>query len=268
MLFIGCPNLVSSSNRTLASSCIISGEKAAALSQLPPIWQAIAQEDAPVGMRDRTAYVHLAQLFLYKFDHAEVELFDERPELDRFKPIYAQLLGPLAWDALDFFGEDFLLERYPNFDGILATAQRRGDHNAIKVAQIGLDLFREFGYDMPASFYAVHLAPLTRDHVFEERALRYDPRDRNHKQPWDAILHACKVFAIQMKVQSIASQQGLTYQHGCACNSHLSSIDPMSGAFDYVISPEKRLRWLRSFLWTAWYEYALFSLIPNTAYLV
>ncbi len=259
--------MVSSLNRTLASSCIISGEKAAALEQMPPVWQAIAREEVAVGMRDRTAYVHLAQLFLYKFEHAQVDLFQERPELERFQPILAQLLGPLAWDALDYYGEDFLIARYPDFEGVLATAQRRGNRDAVKVAQIGIDLFKEFGYDMPASFYAVHLAPLTRDHIFEERALRYDPRDRDHKQPWDAILHACKVFAIQMKVQSIASQQGFTYQHGCACNSHLSSIDKATGAFEYSIAPEKRLRWLRSFLWTAWYEYALFNLIPNTAYL-
>jgi len=267
-LFLWYFAVVSSPNKTLASSCIISGEKAAALGQLPPVWQAIAQEEAPVGMADRTAYVHLAQLSLYKFEHAEVELFDERPELDRFKPIYAQLLGPLAWEALDYFGDDFLLERYPNVDRILAEAKRSGDRNTVKVAQIGVDLFHTFGYDLPASFYAVHLAPLTRDHIFEERALRYDPRDQHHKQPWDAILHACKVFAIQMKVQSIASQYGFTYQHGCACNSHLSNIDRATGAFEYEIAPEKRLRWLRSFLWTAWYEYALFNLIPNTAYLV
>jgi hypothetical protein len=138
----------------------------------------------------------------------------------------------------------------------------------VKVARIGIDLFNEFGYDLPASFYHVHLAPIYRDHVFEERALRFDPRDIEHKRSWDAMLHAGKVFAIQMKVQSIASKYGFTYQHGCACNSHLSSIDVSRGAFEYELSPEKRQRWIRSFIWTSWYEYAFFAIVPNTSYLV
>ena len=131
------------------------------------------------------------------------------------------------------------------------------------MARIGIDLFNEFGYELPASFYHVHLAPIYRDHVFEERALRFDPRDIEHKRSWDAILHAGKVFAIQMKVQSIASKYGFTYQHGCGCNSHLSSIDVSSGAFEYELSPEKRQRWIRSFIWTAWYEYAFFAIVPK-----
>ena len=262
--------MVSSLTKTLNDHCLISGEKAATLAQLPPIWQAIAQGQADVGLSDPQACIHLAQLFLYKFENSDVELFQARPQLRHFQSIFGQLLGPLAWETLAFYGEDFLRDRYPNLQAILdqAKAQYGSNSDAAKVAQIGLDLFTEFGYDLPASFYDVHLAPLDRDHIFEERALRYDPRDQEHKRSWDAILHACKVFAIQMKVQSIASQQGFTYQHGCACNSHLSNIDLATGAFDYEIAPEKRQRWLRSFLWTAWYEYALFDLIPNTAYLV
>ena len=73
---------------------------------------------------------------------------------------------------------------------------------------------------------------------------------------------------MQMKVQSIASKYGFTYQHGCGCNSHLSSIDESSGAFEYELSLEKRQRWIRSFIWTTWYEYAIFPIVPNTSYLV
>ncbi|NJR68559.1 MAG: hypothetical protein HC771_07710 [Synechococcales cyanobacterium CRU_2_2] len=257
---------------TLQEPCLISGESATPIAQLPPVWQMIAQDDqkTQVSMGDRTAYVHLAQLFHHKLATGDVDLFQERPALKRFRSSYAQLLGPLAWETLNFYGGDFLRDRYPNFSRILrqAESQYGPDSDAAKVAHIGLDLFQEFGYDVPASFYDVHLAPLDRDHIFEERALRYDPRDRGHKQAWDAMLHACKVFAIQMKIQSVASQYGFTYQHGCACNSHLSNIDKATGAFGYAIAPEKRQRWLRSFLWTAWYEYTLFNLIPNTAYLV
>ncbi|MFO5438761.1 MAG: hypothetical protein ACLBM4_08860, partial [Dolichospermum sp.] len=92
--------------------------------------------------------------------------------------------------------------------------------------------------------------------------------DIEHKRAWDAILHAGKVFAMQMKVQSIASKYGFTYQHGCGCNSHLSSIDQSSGTFEYELSWEKRQRWIRSFIWTAWYEYAIFPIVPNTSYLI
>lgn len=251
--------------------CWVSGEPATAIEKMPPIWQRIAEDarQANVALGDRQAYVHLAQLFLYKFETGDVDLFRERPELKRFQSVYAQLLGPLARETLSFYGADFARDRYPHFEQLLQQAQLKfgPDSDAAKVAHIGCDLFQEFGYDMPASFYEVHLAPLDRDHIFEERALRYDPRDREHKQAWDAILHACKVFAVQMKIQSIASQYGFTYQHGCACNSHLSNIDRATGAFDYSIAPEKRQRWLRSFLWTAWYEYTLFNLIPSTAYL-
>jgi hypothetical protein len=82
------------------------------------------------------------------------------------------------------------------------------------------------------------------------------------------VLHACKVFAIQMKIQSIASKYGFTYHHGCGCNSHLSAIDLSEGAFEYELSPQKRQRWIRSFIWTMWDEYAFLSLVPNTSYLV
>ena len=157
-----------------------------------------------------------------------------------------------------------------NFEKILHEVESKGIESAdeVKVVRICIELFQEFGYEMPASFYHVHLAPINREHIFEERALRFDPRDAEHKRSWDAILHAGKVFAVQMKIQSIASKYGFTYQHGCGCNSHLSSIDRTVGAFDYELHPEKRQRWIRSFIWTAWYEYAFFPIVPNTSYLV
>ena len=143
--------------KPLNSHCLISGEKAATLAQLPPIWQAIAQGKADVGISDAQAYLHLAQLFLYKFENGDVDLFQDRPHLQRFQPMFGQLLGPLAWETLAFYGEDFLKERYPNFPAILnqAKTQYGPDSDAVKVAQIGLDLFNEFGYDLPASFYDI-----------------------------------------------------------------------------------------------------------------
>ncbi|WP_353931583.1 hypothetical protein WJM97_03065 [Okeanomitos corallinicola TIOX110] len=249
---------------------VIAGENAVSISQLPSIWQDIAGGKANVGFKNPEVYVEMAQLFQYKLANGDVDLFNERPELGHLKSAFSQLFGQLADETLEFYGRDFLITQYPKFEQILKDAQAKGleSSNEVKVALIGIDLFNEFGYQLPASFYHVHLAPIYRDHVFEERALRFDQRDIEHKRSWDAILHAGKVFAIQMKIQSIASKYGFTYHHGCGCNSHLSSIDISEGEFNYQISSSKYQRWIRSFIWTAWYEYAFFPIVPNTSYLV
>ncbi|MDB9374299.1 hypothetical protein [Nodularia sphaerocarpa] len=249
---------------------LIASENAVPIDQLPPIWQDIAAGVANIGLENPQSYVEMAQLFQYKLAQGDVDLFSERPELAHFKSAFSQLFGQLGYETLEFYGHDFLIDSYPNFSQILEDVKLKGREYAdeVKVALIGMDLFHEFGYELPASFYHVHLAPIYRDHVFEERALRFDKRDIVHKRAWDAVLHAGKVFAIQMKVQSIASKYGFTYHHGCGCNSHLSSIDISEGEFNYEISPEKSQRWIRSFIWTAWYEYAFFPIVPNTSYLV
>jgi hypothetical protein len=248
----------------------IAGENAVNILQLPLVWQEIAQGEAKVGLSHPQSYVEIAQLFQYKLEMGDVDLFRENPHLAHLKGAFAELFGQLARETLEFYGQDFQIHNYPNFEEILQNLQPKGEKyaDALKVAQIGMELFQEFGYELPASFYQVHLAPISRDNVFEERALRFDPRDIEHKRAWDAILHAGKVFAMQMKVQSIASKYGFTYQHGCGCNSHLSAIDKSQGEFEYELSGEKRQRWIRSFIWTAWYEYAFFPIVPNTVYLV
>ncbi|BAZ27630.1 hypothetical protein NIES4074_00570 [Cylindrospermum sp. NIES-4074] len=249
---------------------VIAFENAVPISQLPAVWQDIAAGVANIGLDNPQSYVEMAQLFQYKLAQGDVDLFSERPELAYLKSAFSQLFGQLAWETLEFYGYDWMIDSYPHFEEILRDVESKGAEYAdeVKVARIGLELFEEFGYEFPASFYHVHLAPIYRDHVFEERALRFDKRDIKHKRSWDAILHAGKVFAIQMKVQSIASKYGFTYQHGCGCNSHLSAIDISQGVFAYELSPEKRQRWMRSFIWTAWYEYAFFPIVPNTSYLV
>ncbi|WP_414565994.1 MULTISPECIES: hypothetical protein [unclassified Anabaena] len=249
---------------------VIASENAVPISQLPPVWQDIAAGIANVGLDNPQSYVEMAQLFQYKLAHGDVDLFHERPDLGDLKSAFSQLFGKLAHETLEFYGQDLLIDSYPNFDQIIQNVASQGTEYAdeTKVAYIAKELFDEFGYDLPASFYHVHLAPIYRDHVFEERALRFDKRDIVHKRSWDAVLHAGKVFAIQMKVQSIASKYGFTYHHGCGCNSHLSSIDKSEGEFSYELSPQKYQRWIRSFVWTAWYEYAFFPIVPNTSYLV
>ncbi|MEC4814701.1 MAG: hypothetical protein SAK29_15690 [Scytonema sp. PMC 1069.18] len=248
----------------------ITGENAVAIAQLPKVWQEIAAGEARVGLANPQSYIEMAQLFQYKLEQGDVDLFNEHPELAPLKPCFTEIFGKLGRETLEFYGEDFKVEKYPDFEGIMHELESKGAgyENEVKVARISWELFQEFGYELPASFYYVHLAPIDRDSVFEERALRFDPRDREHKRPWDAVLHAGKVFAVQMKIQSIASKYGFTYQHGCGCENHLSSIDKSRGAFEYELNPEKRQRWILSFIWTAWYEYAFFPIVPNTRYLV
>ncbi|MGH7998897.1 MAG: hypothetical protein ACREPR_05575 [Brasilonema sp.] len=249
---------------------IIAGENAVHLSRLPQVWQDIAVGKAGVGLANPQIYVEMAQLFQYKLEQGEVELFNERPELTHLKPSFSELFGLLARETLEFYGQDFKVERYPDFETILREFESKGAEysNQVKVVRICLELFNEFDYELPASFYQVHLAPIYRDSIFEKRALQFDPRDQEHKRPWDAVLHAGKVFAVQMKIQSIASKYGFTYQHECNCDHGLSSIDMSQGTFDYELNPEKRQRSIHSFIWTAWYEYAFFSIVPNTRYLV
>jgi hypothetical protein len=256
--------------KEISDITVIAGENAISIDQLPPIWQEIESGKASVGIPDPHSYVQMAQLFQYKLEQGDIDLFHERRELAPFKSTFSQLFEQLAWETLEFYGHDFQIQNYPKFETILHELDSRvnGYADAVKVIRIGIDLFQEFGYEFPASFYHIHLSPIYRDHIFEERALRFDPREQDRKRAWDAVLHAQKVFAIQMKVQSIASKYGFTYHHGCGCESHLSSIDQSRGAFAYELCPEKRSRWIRSFIWTAWYEYAFFSLIPNTRYLV
>ena len=255
---------------------VIAGENATPVSSLPEIWQAIARGESNTRLSEPDIMVKMAQLFHYKLTHADVDLFNERDDLTHLKQCYGELLAQLADETLDFYGHDFGVKRYPDFDTVFRELEDLDGSSPemetqiserFDVARICVDLFSEFGYDVPASFYRVHLAPLYRDHIFEERALRFDPRDQNHKRPWDAVLHAGKVFAVQAKIQSIASQYGLSYQHGCGCDSHVSAIDKSVGAFDYNFDTPKRNRWLRSYIWTMWYEFAFFGLIPNTAYL-
>ncbi|NET35029.1 MAG: hypothetical protein F6K19_23875 [Cyanothece sp. SIO1E1] len=248
---------------------LISGENSVAIADLPEIWQKIAEGKAKVGLSDPKSYVEMAQLFQYKLAQGDVDLFNERPGLMHLKASFSQLFGQLAWETLEFYGQDFQVESYPDFEAVLQELKlQNGDRtHEIKVAHIVKELFDEFGYELPASFYQVNLAPIYRDTVFEERALRFDPRDQDHKRPWDAALHAGKVYAIQMKLQSIASKYGFTYHHGCGCENHLAAVDTAQSAFDYDLNPEKRQRWIRSFVWTAWYEYAFFPIVPNTRYL-
>lgn len=70
-----------------------------------------------------------------------------------------------------------------------------------------------------------------------------------------------------MKIQSISSQHGFLWEHGCGCNHGLARISPTQQAFAYELRPSMRTIWLRDFIWTMWYEYAFFQIVPVTRFL-
>ncbi|MEO0968037.1 MAG: hypothetical protein AAFX80_06750 [Cyanobacteria bacterium J06639_18] len=257
---------------TLASPnsvSLIVGEQAIPLNQLPQSWQDIYAGKSNTKLSDPEAYVKMAQLFLYKMSRGDVDLFNDSETLEHLKPAFCEIFGKLAWEALDFYGEDFKVDNYPNFN-LIAQELPPGDDRAEreKVVEIAKALFAEFGYDLPASFYRVHLAPIYREEVSEIRPLRFSEEDKKNARAWDASLHGQKVFPIQLMVQSISSKHGFFQEHGCGCDHGLTRIGTTNSSFDYQIRPERRTTWIRDFIWTIWYEYAFFKFTPVTKFLV
>src|SRR5262245_16697708 len=108
-------------------SKIIQGKPAASLSRLPSIWLAIDDKNdesalSPAARRD---YVEAAQRF-------------------RFHDT------PLAMEALSAIGYDFDKAVYPDFVKIAALATTEIAQKTVRAVE---ELFTEFGYDVPASFY-------------------------------------------------------------------------------------------------------------------
>ncbi|MDJ0775353.1 MAG: hypothetical protein QNJ49_18295 [Mastigocoleus sp. MO_167.B18] len=251
------------------SISMIAGEQAIPVNQLPQSWQDIYLGKSNTKLSDPESYVKMAQLFLHKMSHGDVDLFNDSESLKHLRPAFCEIFGKLAWEALDFYGEDFKFEKYPNFDSIEKELPPGEDYaERQKIVEIGKALFAEFGYDLPASFYRVHLAPIYREDVSEVRPLRFSEEDRNNARAWDASLHGQKVFPIQLMVQSISSKHGFFQEHGCGCNHAMARVGATDTSFDYQIRPEMRTTWIRDFIWTIWYEYAFFKFTPVTKFLV
>lgn len=246
----------------------IESEKASNISALPKEWQEISKGQGNTGLTDADAYVKMAQLFHYKMHNGDIDLFNKIKGFDHLKPAFCEMFGKLADETLSYYGADFDRERYPDFAALRIELKAQNvDADKIKVIDIAEDLFKEFGYDMPASFYGVHLAPIYRDQVCEIRPLRFSEQDKYNARAWDASLHAQKVFPMQMRIQSISSQHGFTWEHGCGCNHGLARVSAAQEKFSYTIRPEMRTTWVRDFIWTMWYEYAYFNFIPVTKFL-
>ena len=248
---------------------MISGENAFPVSELPKNWQAIAEGDPSYKMSDREAYVKMAQLFLYKLSEGDLDLFNKRNDFKENKEAFSEIFKKLAWETLEFYGEDFKVENYPDFEKIrsLISKDDTDFEDKIKVVEIAEELFEEFGYDLPASFYKVHLAPIGRSAVCEIVPLRFSEEDKKNARAWDASLHGQKVFPMQLLIQSISSKKGFFWEHGCGCNHGLSRVGRAETPFTYKLRDEMRTTWIRDFLWTVWYEYAFFNFTPVTQFL-
>lgn len=215
------------------STTTIAGEKAVALIELPRAWQ--------TNPALTEANINMARLFF-----ARMQEFG---------------MGKLAYEALEFYGTDFDVAAYPD---LTAAAEQYAGTDGAKIVTICQDLFAEFGYDMPASFYWLHLDMAARDNMMTKLYLRQEPAYADRARAFDAALHGQKVFAVQMKVQSIASKHGLTFLHGCNCGN---CVAVQKDAFDYSIPAADRTETLRAFVWTMMYEYAIYSVTPASAYL-
>jgi hypothetical protein len=256
--------------QTLLTIPKISGENAVSIESLPKVWQHIAAGGQGYKMRDRESFVKMAQLFLYKMQEGDVELFTERSEFQDQKEAFTTIMKQLAWETLEFYGVDFHESRYPDFSLLRASLDKNDPEYKEKEAIISLteELFEEFRYDMPASFYYVHLSPLKRDFVSQMVPLRFSEDEKKYARQWDAALHGQKVFPIQLFIQSISSKYGFFWEHGCGCNHRLAQKGKTNTTFAYAINPEMKETWKRDYIWTCWYEYALFNLVPTTKFLV
>jgi hypothetical protein len=239
----------------------ICGEKMIPFADLPAVWQKIARNEVNHGLTMRNSYVNMVRLFMHKLSKGNLDLFDKRA----FESgSMVETLGVLGKETLEFFGEDFLKESYPDFSELHRTycGSERGP-----LVHLVLDLFTEFGYDFPASFYRVHLAPLFREELLELRPLRLTEADKANARAWDACLHGQKVFPIQMRIQSISSKHGFIWQHGCGCNHGLARLVKADEPFEYKLEGDKRAMWLLDYIWTVLYEYAYFDITPVTNYI-
>ena len=248
---------VANSSNELSASSILQGVEAAAVSNLPEIWQQILAGKVKVGHSNPSFLVALARLFYTKATDRSSEIFqqDELQQSADFQSFY----GKGAQETLAFFGHDFLQSAYPDFDLALETA--RAKDGADRVVAFARAVFDDLGYDLPASFYWMLLCPIGRGAIHEARPMFFDPQMQGVKRAYDACLHGFNVTAILMRVQAHASEQGLLVQHGCGCDHSLAQLIPGKAKLSFEFESDKgRRKALTAYVWRCWNEYLLFPL--------
>lgn len=240
---------------------IIRGEQASEIQDLPESWRNFA--DLPTGLSDssKSKYIEMAQLFQYKLNNFNLEIEGED---DLYKECFSKVFAILCKETLDFYASDFLLENYPNFDSLYNEIYYKSyllyDEEAYAMRQIlyiGKDLFEEFGYKLPASFYWCYLSP-TKGENFDKILPISDKSTKNYRA-WNAILNS-PISAIQMRIQAISSQRGFVWLNGF--NQDLSRIDTLNKPFEFSLSLGMREVWLQDYIWSIWTDYALSGLYP------
>ena len=105
----------------LSIDSILRGVDAAEISDLPPVWQQIADRSVTVGHHDPDFLVALARLFYTKATDRSAEVFQQGAfqQSTDFQSFYEK--G--ARETLEFFGYDFIQSAYPDFERALETAR-------------------------------------------------------------------------------------------------------------------------------------------------
>lgn len=193
---------------------IIHGKPAAAISQLPQVWQELARGIGNTGLSEaeREAYVEAAQLFTY---HGT----------------------PMQYEAMVTLAADFSLDRYPDFT---ACRDRAETPLAQKTVAALEQLFGVFGHSVPAAFYNVVLATVLRDDTSKSMTLFKGDSDLMQDRLWDAVLHgALLVTPIGLYVQSVFSKHGLRLQHmmNCSCITSETTDAPFNVSLDRNLLP-------------------------------
>lgn len=191
---------------------IIHGKPAMAIATLPRVWQELATSRGNTHLSDsaRADYVMAARLF--RFHNTS-----------------------LCMESLDAIGHDFDMERYPNCDRLLRHAP--SDLHARTIAAVG-DLFKTFGYDVPAAFYNALLGA-----VNDVSGIRLFHKETEliRDRLWDAVLHAMLlVTPIGLYVHSVFSQHGLRFVHMMNCSCKVEPLErdlPFRVSWDTDLGP-------------------------------
>lgn len=239
-------------DHALTAEKILNDVNAVPVGGLPEIWQQIAAGEAKVGHPEPEFLVALARLFLTKATDRSPEVFQHGFDFQDFYRYGAV-------KTLEFFGNDFLKSTYPSFENLHSTAKATdGAENVIAFVQ---QLFEDFGYEMPASFYWVLLSPINRGSIYESCPIFFAPEMQGLKRSYDAMLHALNVTEILMIVQTHATPYGFRVVHGCGCDqehARLSANDqPIACFFSGELGRRKAVT---AYLWRAMNEYLLFPL--------
>jgi hypothetical protein len=208
---------------------IIHGRPAASISRLPAIWQAIdaASDNSALSAQARRDYVEAAQLFRH---HGT----------------------PLAVESLEAIGGDFDVAAYPRLDEELKRATTDLQRRTVEAV---MELFAEFGYQVPASFYHVVLAA-----AFEtEKPLLEmfkDKKELLRDRLWDAVLHAMLlVTPVGMRVQSVLSRHGVRFLHVMNCGCAVT--DSIDAPFDISLDAGLKPAYLQNMMAASFEQYGV-----------